>query len=128
MPTEPPPTLPPPWDLVSELAEALAWCGGSADFAPGGVAAEGWARIVAPLLNRAAQAQVAAERAAMERTTGLEPAASALGKQRSTNRAASAVGVCGARTVGLYGQAWVCSRPAGSCAGGHAWTPESSGK
>jgi hypothetical protein len=103
VPTEPPPTLPPPWDLVSELAEALAWCGGSADFAPGGVAAEGWARIVAPLLHRAGRALGAAEAAAaLERTAGLEPATSGLGSRRSTNRAASADGKGGCPVVGTY--------------------------
>ena len=65
-----PPPLPPPWDLVYELAEALTWCGGSNDFAPGGVAHEGWVNTVLPLLRRAAQEQVAAERAVMERGRG----------------------------------------------------------
>lgn len=32
------------------LHDALRWCSGSADFAPGGQAREGWQRQVAPLL------------------------------------------------------------------------------
>lgn len=32
--------------------DALGWCGGSADFAPGGDARVGWLAIAAPLLDR----------------------------------------------------------------------------
>ncbi len=41
--------------LRGELAEALEmlrWCGGSADFNPGGVAREGWVRGVHPLIEK----------------------------------------------------------------------------
>jgi hypothetical protein len=34
------------------LMAALRWCGGSADFAPGGQARRGWLRTVLPLLQR----------------------------------------------------------------------------
>ncbi len=38
--------------LVRQLFGALVWCSGSSDFDEGGVAREGWARLVAPLLAR----------------------------------------------------------------------------
>jgi hypothetical protein len=38
---------------IEKLQEALAWCGGSYDFAPGGIAYEGWRKLVRPLLDRA---------------------------------------------------------------------------
>jgi hypothetical protein len=37
---------------IEELRHALAWCGGSADFGPGGIARKGWEKVVRPLLNR----------------------------------------------------------------------------
>lgn len=36
---------------VAKLRDALRWCGGSSDFAPGGKAHEGWTKIVLPLLK-----------------------------------------------------------------------------
>ena len=36
--------------LVDELREALIWCGGSADFGPGGKAEAGWNKVCRPLL------------------------------------------------------------------------------
>jgi hypothetical protein len=41
---------PPEPDRTAALVEALIWCGGSQDFAPDGVAREGWERVVLPLL------------------------------------------------------------------------------
>lgn len=38
-------------DFVDRAADALIWCGGSEDFAPGGRAHEGWKRLVRPLLK-----------------------------------------------------------------------------
>ncbi len=35
---------------VAELEEALVWCGGSADFAPGGQARIGWETMCMPLI------------------------------------------------------------------------------
>lgn len=36
---------------IAAYREALQWCSGSADFAPGGKAREGWLRIAQPLLD-----------------------------------------------------------------------------
>lgn len=36
---------------ITALEEALRWCSGSADFAPGGRAALGWVRLCRPLLE-----------------------------------------------------------------------------
>ena len=33
--------------LVKDLRDALVWCGGSGDFAPGGQAREGWLKVAA---------------------------------------------------------------------------------
>lgn len=41
---------------VKELSEALQWCGGSADFGPGGQARVGWETSVQPVLKRAIEA------------------------------------------------------------------------
>ncbi|HXD98234.1 MAG TPA: hypothetical protein VN646_16920 [Candidatus Acidoferrum sp.] len=38
-------------DLIAALYEALEWCGGSPDFAPGGQARAGWQRAVKPLMR-----------------------------------------------------------------------------
>ena len=38
-------------EIISEYMEALIWCSGSADFAEGGQAREGWLKICQPLLN-----------------------------------------------------------------------------
>lgn len=38
--------------LVNEYVEALQWCSGSADFAPGGKARRGWLKLCAPLLMK----------------------------------------------------------------------------
>lgn len=35
----------------AKLREALIWCGGSADFGPGGQAREGWLKLCAPLIE-----------------------------------------------------------------------------
>lgn len=37
-------------DRITELEEALRWCSGSADFAPGGKASAGWDKLCRPLL------------------------------------------------------------------------------
>lgn len=34
-----------------KLREALIWCGGASDFAPGGQAEEGWKRYALPIIN-----------------------------------------------------------------------------
>jgi hypothetical protein len=39
---------------MTKLEDALVWCGGSADFAPGGQAREGWEKTVMPLLRKRA--------------------------------------------------------------------------
>lgn len=39
--------------LVRDLQEALAWCGGSVDFAREGQAHKGWKTVVKPALDRA---------------------------------------------------------------------------
>lgn len=36
---------------IAKHEEALVWCGGSADFGPGGQAREGWLKLCAPLLQ-----------------------------------------------------------------------------
>ena len=41
-------------DRITELLQALQWCGGSSDFAPGGKAHKGWKAAVLPLLNKQA--------------------------------------------------------------------------
>jgi hypothetical protein len=41
-------------NLIARLADALSWCGGSADFAVGGRARRGWTASVLPLLKEAA--------------------------------------------------------------------------
>ena len=38
--------------IVGKLVEALQWCSGSSDFAPGGKARKGWLKICAPLLKK----------------------------------------------------------------------------
>lgn len=37
--------------LVDRMAEALIWCSGSEDFAPGGKARVGWLKLCKPLLD-----------------------------------------------------------------------------
>ena len=36
---------------VEKFREALIWCSGSSDFAPGGTARKGWVQICEPLLR-----------------------------------------------------------------------------
>jgi hypothetical protein len=36
---------------ISKLREALFWCGGSSDFAPGGSARAGWEAKIVPLFT-----------------------------------------------------------------------------
>lgn len=36
---------------IERLRDALIWCGGSQDFSPGGIAREGWERVVHPLIT-----------------------------------------------------------------------------
>ena len=43
-------------EQIAALRAALQWCGGSQDFAPGGVAREGWMRMCVPLLGELSQA------------------------------------------------------------------------
>jgi hypothetical protein len=38
--------------IEDRLRDALVWCSGADDFAPGGKAREGWEKIVQPLLER----------------------------------------------------------------------------
>jgi hypothetical protein len=38
--------------LISKLADALAWCSGSNDFGPKGIARKGWLKV-APLIEKA---------------------------------------------------------------------------
>jgi len=38
-------------DLMRLALEALIWMGGSGDFAPGGKAEKGWAKVVRPAIN-----------------------------------------------------------------------------
>lgn len=38
--------------LLRECREALIWCSGLQDFAPGGKARKGWVKIVEPLLEK----------------------------------------------------------------------------
>lgn len=40
-------------ERIAQLEDALIWCSGSNDFAPGGKAREGWERICKPLLTPA---------------------------------------------------------------------------
>ncbi len=40
-----------PDERVSKLEEALQWCSGSGDFAPGGKARRGWVKLCQPLLR-----------------------------------------------------------------------------
>lgn len=37
---------------IDNLVEALFWCSGSQDFAPGGIARRGWEKICKPLLQK----------------------------------------------------------------------------
>lgn len=37
---------------LRDALDALVWCGGSGDFAPGGKARRGWVRCVLPILVR----------------------------------------------------------------------------
>lgn len=37
---------------IDNLVEALFWCSGSQDFAPGGLARSGWEKICKPLLQK----------------------------------------------------------------------------
>lgn len=37
---------------IDNLVEALFWCSGSQDFAPGGLARSGWEKICQPLLQK----------------------------------------------------------------------------
>lgn len=37
-------------DILDGYIYALAWCGGSPDFGPGGKAEQGWAKVAQPLL------------------------------------------------------------------------------
>jgi hypothetical protein len=39
-------------ELCREAYEALCWCGGSNDFQTGGFAAEGWERVVRPVIAK----------------------------------------------------------------------------
>ena len=39
------------WNEFDNLVEALLWCSGSQDFAPGGVAREGWLKLQ-PLIDQ----------------------------------------------------------------------------
>lgn len=36
---------------LARAREALVWCGGSADFSPGGQARAGWEKLVQPILR-----------------------------------------------------------------------------
>lgn len=38
--------------LLKECREALLWCSGSQDFAPGGQARKGWEKNIIPLLAK----------------------------------------------------------------------------
>ena len=38
-------------EIIDEYREALMWCGGSGDFSEEGQAREGWAKLVAPLID-----------------------------------------------------------------------------
>lgn len=49
--------------LLAEVREALIWCSGSADFAPGGIAYKGWQKVK-PLIARLAEAERTASPAA----------------------------------------------------------------
>jgi len=40
-------------NILDRYIEGLQWCGGSADFGPGGKARKGWKKIVMPLLKLA---------------------------------------------------------------------------
>ena len=42
-------------EKIDQYLEALIWCGGSADFGPGGQAEKGWNRCVLPLLKEGRQ-------------------------------------------------------------------------
>jgi hypothetical protein len=46
-------------EILDGYIEALAWCGGSADFHPGGQAHGGWQKVVVPLLHSAPKADAA---------------------------------------------------------------------
>lgn len=37
--------------ILEQYINALCWCGGCADFAPGGQAAKGWERVCRPLIS-----------------------------------------------------------------------------
>lgn len=39
-------------EKIAEYIAALQWCGGSADFAPGGQARKGWEKSVLPLITK----------------------------------------------------------------------------
>ena len=38
-------------EIIDEYREALIWCGGSGDFSEEGQAREGWAKMIAPLID-----------------------------------------------------------------------------
>jgi len=55
---------------VDELIDALLWCGGSADFAPGGIARVGWRRGPARLIRQYTDAKAAMLRQARREGLG----------------------------------------------------------
>jgi hypothetical protein len=38
-------------EAIIRMRDALRWCGGSSDFAPGGLAHAGWNNVAAPLVG-----------------------------------------------------------------------------